>query len=210
MGRTTRSSVLASGWRAGYNAGHSGPAIPAEDGRVDDLLALYSRQAFYFWLASIGLIVLLLALVMRLRAQVGRMLHQYQRLIRGSGGANLNEILDFHLRRVDEAESRAAELESACIELDRRLGRALQQVGVVRFNAFSDTGGDQSFSVALLDANEDGVVFSSLFNRSDSRVFAKPVTRGASKYPLTDEERRAIEQAAAPVTSSSAPASPRR
>ena len=68
----------------------------------------------------------------------------------------------------------------------------------MRFNPFSDTGGDQSFSIALLDGAGDGLVISSLFGRSETRVFAKPVQGGQSKYTLTDEEQEAIQLAGLP------------
>ncbi|MBU0476418.1 DUF4446 family protein [Patescibacteria group bacterium] len=72
---------------------------------------------------------------------------------------------------------------------------SLQKVGVVRFNPFSGIGGDQSFSVALLNANNNGVVITSLFTREGNRVYAKPVDKGESKYSLSSEEKEAIVRA---------------
>lgn len=72
---------------------------------------------------------------------------------------------------------------------------SIQGVGIVRFNPFKETGGDQSFSIALLDGNKDGVVITSLYGREGNRVFAKPIKRGKSEYLLTEEEKRAIEKA---------------
>jgi hypothetical protein len=66
---------------------------------------------------------------------------------------------------------------------------------VVRFDAFQDTAGQQSFAVALLDNRGNGVVITSLFGRSESRCYAKPVVKGESPFPLSDEERAAIRQA---------------
>lgn len=73
--------------------------------------------------------------------------------------------------------------------------RSLQHVGVVRFNAYHDTGGEYSFAVALLDAAGSGVVLSGLYHREQCRVYAKPVAAGDSSYTLTDEEREAIARA---------------
>ena len=73
--------------------------------------------------------------------------------------------------------------------------RSLQHVGVVRFNAYHDTGGDYSFAVALLDAAGAGVLLSGLYHRDQCRVYAKPVSGWDSPYTLTDEEREAIERA---------------
>ena len=73
----------------------------------------------------------------------------------------------------------------------------IQKIGLVRFNPFSQTGGNQSFSLALLDGNNDGIVISSLHNREETRVYAKIVKKGESEkeMPFSDEEREAIRQA---------------
>ena len=100
------------------------------------------------------------------------------------------------------AETRAVAEENArlrqdIVRIDLLLQRAITRVGVVRFNAFRETGSDLSYAVALLDANNDGVVFSSIFGREDSRSYVKPVEDGKSKYTLTQEEGQALKAATA-------------
>ena len=68
----------------------------------------------------------------------------------------------------------------------------LQKTGLIRYDAFDGVGGQQSFSLALLDADDNGLVLSGLFSRHDMRVYAKPVEGGASPQALTAEERQAI------------------
>ena len=72
---------------------------------------------------------------------------------------------------------------------------ALQHVGLVRFQAFHDTGGDHSFALALLDSNGSGVVVTSLYHRERCRVYAKPVEQWQSSLQVTDEETEAIKRA---------------
>lgn len=72
---------------------------------------------------------------------------------------------------------------------------SVQKVGIIRFNPFSEVGGDQSFSIALLDANDDGLVITSLYTREGNRVYAKPIKQGQSQYPFSREEIKAIEMA---------------
>lgn len=72
---------------------------------------------------------------------------------------------------------------------------AVQRVGVVRFNPFPDTGGNQSFVVALLDARGDGVVLSSLHSRGGTRVYLKQVASGTAETALSVEELEAIRRA---------------
>ncbi len=69
---------------------------------------------------------------------------------------------------------------------------ALQHVGLVRFNPFSDTGGDLSFALALADADGRGVVLCNLHGRGESRLYAKPLQAWGSPYPLSDEEVQAV------------------
>ena len=66
---------------------------------------------------------------------------------------------------------------------------------MVRFRAFEDIGSDLSFAFALLNQEGSGVVLSSIFNREDSRVYAKPINQGQSTYPLTEEEKQVINKA---------------
>jgi hypothetical protein len=71
----------------------------------------------------------------------------------------------------------------------------VQKIGVVRYNPFSEVGGNQSFSIALLDGKNNGFVITSLYTREGNRVYAKPIQNGKSQYFLSQEEKEAIEKA---------------
>lgn len=79
--------------------------------------------------------------------------------------------------------------------LDKISQKSFQKMGIVRFNPFNETGGNQSFSIALLDAEKNGFVITSHYSREANRVYAKPIIGGESQYSLSDEEKRAISQA---------------
>ena len=87
-------------------------------------------------------------------------------------------------REVDDLAARTAALEA-------RGRRAFQRVGLVRYNPFEETGGNQSFALALLDADGDGWVLSSLHARSGTRVYAKAIAGGRSDAALSEEETAA-------------------
>ncbi len=80
-------------------------------------------------------------------------------------------------------------------EFKEKSKKDLRKVGIVRFSPFSEVGGDQSFSVALLDADDNGFVLTSHYLRESNRIYAKPVEKGASKYQLSKEEIEAINKA---------------
>ncbi len=84
-------------------------------------------------------------------------------------------------------------LEFEALKEENRL--SLQKIGLVRFNPFSEIGGNQSFSLALLDANDDGLVMTSFYTREGNRVYGKPIKKGKSQYALSREEVKAIEKA---------------
>lgn len=139
-------------------------------------------------------LVLLIAVVVLVR-RTSRMDRRLRGLTRGEDGRSLEAMLDAHLdkvyavaREVDDLAARSAVLEAV-----QRKG--VQRVGLVRFNPFEDTGGNQSFALAMLDANGDGFVMSSLHARTLTRVYGKAVAGGKSEAALSDEESEALRQA---------------
>ena len=79
--------------------------------------------------------------------------------------------------------------------LDKDLEGCIQKVGIVRYSAFQDTGSDLSFSLALLDEKDNGVVMNGIYSREMSNIYAKPVEAGKSSYTLSEEEQQAIKKA---------------
>ncbi|MFY9616138.1 MAG: DUF4446 family protein [Candidatus Dormiibacterota bacterium] len=151
------------------------------------------------WL-SIVFIVMLLALVVwqaTTNRRMNRMLRHYRMLSNGGDGRPLDELLQQVLERA-ERESRSLEkLELELTNLAEAAKGHIQNVGVVRYNAFHDTGGDQSFAIAMLDSQGSGALFNGVFHRTDCRVYAKPVHDWGSAYSLSDEEEEAIRKARA-------------
>lgn len=111
---------------------------------------------------------------------------------------DLKEILQEHISRVGLVQVRLNDLEKMTAEVKRKGAKHISKVGVVRFNPFEDTGGDQSFALALLDEDDDGVVISSLHGRARTRMYAKPVRGGSHvEYEFSEEEKEAIRKAKA-------------
>ena len=151
---------------------------------VDNLVVVVSA------LAALILVLLVVALLQSMR--LGRAVRGYRALVRDGGQRSLGEVLESHVGRVDEVRDRLTELDRLHGDLERRSQTSIQHIGLVRFNPFEDTGSDQSFAIALLDERRDGVVISSLHGRTNTRVFAKPVSGGSSSHALSDEEAQAI------------------
>jgi hypothetical protein len=137
----------------------------------------------------------LLAWVLLLQLRIRRLAQQYTALLTGADGTNLEEILTHHLDELRQALETVSSLETRTTSIERTLGHALQWMGMIRFNPFRNTGGAQSFALAIVDGNGDGVVISSLHTRENTRVYAKPLHQWTSEHALTDEERQAISRA---------------
>jgi hypothetical protein len=120
---------------------------------------------------------------------------RYYNRIRDFEETNLDYMLSKLGDRLNFLEQKFRGLEKASQTLEDNLSYAIQHLGVVRYNAFSDIGSDLSFSIALLDQKGDGVVVTSIYGREESRTFAKPVKNRNSTYLLTDEEKEAIAKA---------------
>lgn len=112
------------------------------------------------------------------------------------GETSLEQTLAHHLKRVDKVAGHLDQLDDAYKRLAATGSLASQKISIVRFNPFGDTGGDQSFVLAVLDAHDSGYVITSIHGREGTRVYVKPVDDGTSKYPLSEEEKQALNQAA--------------
>lgn len=104
---------------------------------------------------------------------------------------DLSEVLSEFRKMEDKLEKVMEEMKK--IENSQRF--SVQKIGMVRFNPFSDVGSDQSFSIALLNDDNDGVVITSLYTRQENRVYGKPIKDSQSEYTLSEEEKKAIEKA---------------
>lgn len=149
--------------------------------------------------ALAGIVAVLAVWVAFLQRSMLLQRRRVRRLLAGGEAAGIDEVLERGALRVDEVARGLELLEARQRDLAAVAQRSVQRIGMVRFNPFADTGGDQSFAIALLDGDGNGVVLSSLHSRSDTRIFAKPVAAGRSSHPLSDEEQAAIRQALAPA-----------
>lgn len=109
----------------------------------------------------------------------------------------LRGILEGHARQIRRLESAVRSLNATDRRQEGLIEGAVRHVGLVRYDAFEDVGGRLSFSCALLDDHGDGAVLTSINGRQDTRVYAKPITEGKSRYNLSIEEEEAIRQALA-------------
>jgi Protein of unknown function (DUF4446) len=172
---------------------------------VTDLNALVAPYVGSAVVALVVAWVVLLVGVALLLRRTSRLETRLRGVTRGAEGQSLEAILDAHLDKVYAVARELDDLAAKSAVLEASQRRAFQRVGLVRFNPFEDTGGNQSFALAVLDARGDGFVVSSLHSRSGTRVYGKAIGAGTSESQLSAEEAEALRQAsgggAKPATS---------
>ncbi len=124
---------------------------------------------------------------------ITRIKKRQKKLFEGAKGKDLEKIILDCKKRTTSTEHDIGDLYEITGKIHELSLKGLHKVGIVRFNPFRDIGGDQSFSVALLDGADNGVVISSLYSREGVRVYAKSIQKGlCEKHQLTEEEKHAI------------------
>ncbi|HEY5562236.1 MAG TPA: DUF4446 family protein [Clostridiaceae bacterium] len=120
---------------------------------------------------------------------------KYRRLIRGVTNKNLEELVISQLDKIDLADSKYSNIKDEINKLNNRLQGCLQKYSMIRYRAFENVGSDLSFSMAILDQNNSGVLLTGIYGRTESTTYAKPIDRGLSRYELSEEEAQVLKDA---------------
>ena len=140
------------------------------------------------------LAVLALLAVAALGWQIWRLQSRLNNALGETHGNLETALVEYH-KLVKEANTKLEHLTLLHQELQDKAALASQKISIVRFNPFGDTGGDQSFVLAVLDDHNSGYVLTSIHGRTGTRVYVKPIDFGKSKYNLSTEEQQALVQA---------------
>jgi hypothetical protein len=124
--------------------------------------------------------------------RVSRLSRRLRSLTRGSDSGSLEDTIAAQMASVEDAMHRMDRLEQAVAGLQAQLPECIQYTNLVRYDAFDDVGGEQSFSLALLNGHGDGLVVTSVYSRTHMRVYAKQIRDGQSTHALSAEEQRAL------------------
>lgn len=155
-----------------------------------------------FYLVATGLLLAIGLVAGFLALRLARLTHRLGVLLKDNNGENLEDLLIAQEKQIATLSRQLQVLQAQTAQLARQMVDCFRHMGLVRFSAFPDTGGDQSFSLAILDSQRNGVVITSIHGREEARTYGKPVQNGKSSYYLTKEESEAILQAITPKISS--------
>jgi hypothetical protein len=146
--------------------------------------------------AIIGTVVAIAGLALAWVAWVRvRRVRDAQRMLLGGGRKDLIEFAVSLQGRIDDLHRAVDEVAASLSRVDRRIDGAMANSSIVRYDAYEDTGGHQSASLALLDAGRTGIVVTAIQGRDYARIYMKELDRGKASVALSPEEREAVERA---------------
>ena len=135
----------------------------------------------------IALNIALIVLVFKLKKRLDAFLK--------NGKQDIGDILAEQIQKSQNLEKSSKEISDKIARLQKISNKSFQKIGIKRYSPFSGVGGDQSFSIALLDSKNNGFIITSHFGRDFNRIYAKPIDQGACKHSLSKEEKETIAEA---------------
>lgn len=156
---------------------------------------IQNNTALLFLVFS-GIFLIFLFWIIALQIQLSRLKKKNKAFFAESSVKNIEELILSHSKNLKLLDKDIQELYNISNQINTLASRGFHKFGLIRFNPFKDVGGDQSFSLALLNGKNDGITISSLFTREGARIYSKSIINGVSeKHPLTEEEKEAIKLA---------------
>ncbi len=162
---------------------------------MDTILPFLEQYQIIILLITVivGLISIVLLIANMVRTSI--IIKRYKKLMRGMNNKNLEAVINQNFDNIEQSMARVDQLESQCTYIENHLKQCFQKIGIVRYNPFKEMGSDLSFSIALLDDRNNGVILTSLYGRNSTSIFAKPISNLQSDYALTVEEKEALQMA---------------
>lgn len=150
-------------------------------------------QAYIIIALAVLVIILFIMLMVTLRS-LNKLEGKYRKFMRGVDNKNLEGLVTGYLDKIDEVKLESEHMKELYNELNLKLKECVQKVSIVRYRAFEDVGSDLSFSIALLDESNSGVIITGIYGRNESTTYAKPIDRGISRYDLSQEEDQVLQE----------------
>ena len=161
---------------------------------MNSILEFLRTDTFLIIILLISVLSIILLILNHLK--LTKIKNEYSEFMKKLGnGKNIDENLKVYMDRVQKVEDLNKEIIQYCESLDKTVDTCIQKIGIVRYNAIKDVGSNLSFTLALLNNNNNGVVLNGIYSRDNSNIYAKPIKDGKSEYILSDEEKEAIEKA---------------
>ncbi len=159
---------------------------------MDNLNMFVGQYIGIIFVVMLGLLFFAIGIGCGLRSRLGELQKKYDFFTQGKE-ANIDEVLTDALTELHKTQAELAKLQEENAKLYEQVQGCLQNVKLVRYDAFDAMGGEMSYSLLLEDAKKNGIILTSIYGREESRCFAKDVQDGKSSYALADEEKELLK-----------------
>lgn len=166
-----------------------------DDKKLNTLMSTIIELTPYLIVGMLVIILLLFTMVIVLFKAVGRVESKYRKFMKGTNNTNLEEMLLERLNSIEETKEISERALQECKKLEIKMKDCIQKVAIMRYKAFENVGSDLSFSIAMLDDKNDGVILTGIYGRQESTTYAKPIDKGISRYDLSEEELYVLNEA---------------
>ncbi|BAH08508.1 DUF4446 family protein [Clostridium kluyveri] len=160
---------------------------------MQNIINLMNGLHIYIIIGLIIIIIILFIMNLVILKSLNRLEKRYRKFMRGSNNKNLEEFIIGYLDSIDNVKNQYEDIRNLYKELNSKVSCCIQKISVIRYRAFEDVGSDLSFSIALLDEKNDGVIITGIYGRDESTTYAKPIDSGLSRYGLSQEEQQVLE-----------------
>ena len=162
---------------------------------MDSIINIVNEYSIFIIMGLAIITLLLFIITIVLLSSVKKLEKKYRKMMRGVNNKNLEQALNDNLDNIEKALVKSQEAIDECKNISEELKGCVNKVAIMRYKAFEDVGSDLSFSIAILDSYNDGVIITGIYSRHDSTTYAKPIDKGISRYDLSEEELHALNEA---------------
>jgi len=162
---------------------------------MQTIINFINSKQTYIIIGLIILVFILMIIIVTTYASLNKIETKYRKLMRGVNKKNLEDIVVSYLDKIDEVKEQNEIMKEMYEQINGKLTTCVQNTSMIRYKAFDDMGSDLSFSIALLDGDSNGVILTSIYGRNESTIYAKPIDKGISRYELSMEENKVLQQA---------------
>ncbi|ASA24986.1 DUF4446 family protein [Paenibacillus donghaensis] len=159
---------------------------------MSEMNQLFNDQLAWFVLGVSAMLLVLLVILIMQGAKLRTMRRKYESMMGGNGVEDLEGLLIDLKNQADMLEEEQHKHKAALEATGVRIRSMKSNIALKRYNAFGERGNNLSFSLALVDDDQSGVVITSLHNRENSYIYSKPMDKGESQIPLSPEEKEVI------------------
>ncbi|WP_195989106.1 DUF4446 family protein [Clostridium sp. D53t1_180928_C8] len=162
---------------------------------MDSIINMINEYSIFIIIGLAIITLLLFVITIVLLSSVNKLEKKYRKMMRGVNNKNLEQALNDNLDNIEKALIKSQEAIDKCQNISEELKGCVNKVAIMRYKAFEDVGSDLSFSIAILDSYNDGVIITGIYSRHDSTTYAKPIDKGISRYDLSEEELHVLNEA---------------